>query len=121
MRNRLAIFFALLSVPTLAQARPPEHYDPRLHQWFENLHQPDSSVGCCSVSDCHILGDKEWEDTPDGFRIRLLGEWFPVPPDKILRNEPNPTGGAVACYDAYRDPEGASRVLIYCFVRVTET
>jgi hypothetical protein len=117
--NWILAIFAFSSIG-VAGARPPAHYDPALHQWFENLRQPGSGIGCCSESDCKILSAGEWRQTAGGYQIRVRDSWHNVPPERILEHEPNPTGSAVACYRALDGVQGESGVIIFCFVRGTE-
>jgi len=116
----LASLVALLATTAPAEARPPAHFDPQLHQWFESLKQPGTAMGCCSESDCHILADSEWRETKDGYEIRVRDRWVVVPPENILDHQPNPTGNVVACYNAVNSDQGLL-VHVFCFVRGTET
>jgi hypothetical protein len=103
-----------------ALAHPPANFDPQMHQWFESLKQPGTGMGCCAESDCKVLADKEWHQTAEGFAIKFNGAWVPVPPEKVLDNQPNPTGGPVACYRTGYDANNNPILLIFCFVRMTE-
>ena len=105
--------------PALAQ--PPANYNPALHAWFESLKEPGTGIGCCSESDCHILAPEELKQTKDGYQVRVRNLWVAVPPDKILEHQWNPSGGVVACYGPGRDAESQASVVIFCFIRGTET
>jgi hypothetical protein len=115
----LAWLLAMASVAA-AGAHPPAHYDPALHQWFENLRQPGSGIGCCAESDCKIMAPGDWRQTGGGYQIRVRDVWYDVPPERILEHEPNPTGSVVACYRTLDGVQDGSRVIIFCFVRGTE-
>lgn len=119
-RNWLLSGLLALASIGMAAARPPAHYDPALHQWFESLRQPGSGIGCCSEADCKIMAPGDWRQIGDGYQIRVRDAWHDVPPDRILQNEPNPTGSVVACYRALDGVQDKAGVIIFCFVRGTE-
>ncbi len=106
---------------TPAPARPPANYNPALHAWFESLKEPGTGIGCCSEADCHILQPGELKQTKDGYQVRVRNLWIKVPPDKILEHQYNPTGGTVACYGPGRTADDAAKIVIFCFIRGTET
>jgi len=120
MRAALTAILLLLSAAT-APAHPPENPDPKLHEWFESLTDPQSGIGCCAESDCRILADADWRATPEGYEVKIEGDWFPVPPDKVLQRRPNPTGRAVACWQLFWNTrKQANSALIFCFLRAEE-
>ncbi len=104
-----------------ALARPPANYNPALHAWFESLKEPGTGIGCCSESDCHILTPEELKQTKEGYQVRVRNLWVKVPPDKILEHQWNPTGGVVACYGPGRTVDDSANIVIFCFIRGTET
>jgi hypothetical protein len=110
----------LLPLVGVAMARPPANYNPALHAWFESLREPGSGIGCCSEADCKILSPDELKQTKNGYQVRVRNLWVAVPPDKILQNQWNPTGGVVACYGPGRTAEDSANVVIFCFIRGTE-
>jgi len=93
---RLALVTAapLLS-PSSGTARPPAHSDPALAPWFQSLRQPGTDISCCSLADCRTT---QYRMGADGYEALIEGAWVAVPPDKVLRRTPNPTGRAVVCY-----------------------
>jgi hypothetical protein len=118
----LAAMCALLATGlTSASARPPVNYNPALHAWFESLKEPGTGIGCCSEADCHILQPEELKQTKEGYQVRVRNLWIKVPPDKILEHQHNPTGGVVACYGSGRTADDAANIVIFCFIRGTET
>lgn len=116
-----AIWVMILAAMGSGHAQPPTHYNPALHAWFESLKEPGTGIGCCSESDCHILTPEELKQTKDGYQVRVRNLWIRVPPDKILEHQWNPTGGVVACYGPGRDVQSQASVVIFCFIRGTET
>ena len=120
MRAILAAMLLLLSLGA-AQAQPPADADPKLHDWFQSLTDPFTGAGCCAESDCRVLADADWRATPAGYEIRVEGDWFAVPPERVLQRRPNPTGHAVACWSLfYNNRRQANSILIFCFIRAEE-
>ena len=111
---------AVIAVTATAEARPPAHFDPQLHEWFESLKQPGTARGCCSESDCHILADNQWRETNNGYAILVKEQWFKVPHENILDHQPDPTGNVVTRYSVINSDKGLL-VNIFCFIRGTET
>lgn len=112
---------AVLAGIAPALAQPPANYNPALHAWFESLKEPGTGIGCCSESDCHILTPEELKQTKDGYQVRIRNLWVRVPPEKILKHQWNPTGGVVACYGPGRTVDDSTDIVIFCFIRGTET
>ena len=108
----LAITFA-----ATALARPPTDHplDPFISSWFKGLKHPNLNFYggyCCDEADGRVLADDEWRTTAEGYEVQVNGDWKSVPPDAILSQTDNPTGGAVVFY--YRNQ-------ILCFVRPNES
>lgn len=60
-----------------------------LKQWFDTL---KSGKGpCCSDADGYAVSDPDWESKNGGYRVRIDGEWYDVPPDAVI-TEPNRAG-----------------------------
>jgi hypothetical protein len=92
---RLMALAFLLAGPAMARQPPGTTPDPGLHAWFESLHQPNSGLRCCSISDCHFVA----YTVVDGhYEIIVEGDHYAVPAGTIVPNIENPTGRAVACY-----------------------
>lgn len=139
MRSRECLFAAASALAVLcvlfpASAAPPDNADPRLAPWFNSLTQPDTGVGCCSISDCRpvlsfirptgyavFIEDDRAKALPGavfGEERNEVGEIVqgyevPVPADKVLQGKDNPVGRAVVCW--------TPALGIMCFVRGTET
>jgi hypothetical protein len=97
-------------VPSHLLARDDGSFkDSPLKPWFDKL---ASGKGlCCSFADGVTIPDVDW-DTQDGsYRVRLDGEWIPVP-DAALVTEPNKFGPAVVW--PYKDTAGKTQ--IRCFM-----
>lgn len=103
-----------------ATAAPPPNADPSLASWFRSLTNPVAGLSCCAESDGHILRASDWRVNGDRYEIRVGDSWWLVPPESVLNHVPNPTGGAVAFWEAHRhDTNEAPK--IYCFVRPVES
>ena len=97
-----------------ARAAPPAKVDPALAPWFRGLANPASGLSCCAEYDGHVLASRDWRSTATGYQVQIAGTWRDVPPQAVLNQVPNPTGGAVAFFP----PDGTP---IYCFVRPTDS
>jgi hypothetical protein len=87
-RMRSHLLIAILSVlPIAAAAHPPPGTDPssREHEWWEcqrqadNPHQP-----CCSLTDGHVLSDRQWKVSENHYQVELEGRWFTVPDSAVI-------------------------------------
>lgn len=115
-------FGALVFLASItAVAAPPPDANPALAVWFRSLTNPVIlGESCCSEADGHILGDDDWRVTRDGYEVRVANAWWQVPPETVLNNVPNPTGGAVVFWEPHG--KGVHRApRIYCFVRPPES
>jgi hypothetical protein len=63
-----------------------------LHQWFESLRSGKGP--CCSDADGSAVSDVDWETASGHYRVRLDGEWVPVPDEAVI-TEPNRIGRAM--------------------------
>ena len=105
-----ALVAAFLLAPALARDLGQyEHVSPTIRSWFKSLRNPHNGVWCCDESDCkrteqRIAGDHYEALAPDG-------QWLPIPADKIVHTDGNPTGEPVLCAMKI---DGTWR--IYCFV-----
>lgn len=92
--------------------------DPKLHAWFDQL---ASGKGlCCSFADGVSIEDVDWDTATVAdasgqsqirYRVRLNGQWIPVPPEAVV-TEPNKFGPAVVW--PYQDMDGKTQ--IRCFL-----
>lgn len=90
----LIISAALLLMALMIHPAPARDLDGRyagspLKEWFDSL---KSGKGpCCSDADGYAVSDPDWESKNGGYRVRIEGEWYDVPPDAVI-TEPNRAG-----------------------------
>ncbi|WP_264711685.1 hypothetical protein [Limobrevibacterium gyesilva] len=92
-----------------AQASPPADADPTLKPWFDDLRQPGTGRPCCSIADCRRA---EYRIQNGGYEVLILGLWIPVPQDRVLDRNDNPTGHAVVCW--------LPTIGVMCFIRAPD-
>src|ERR1700747_3002152 len=63
--------------------------NPELHQWFEGLRSGKGP--CCSDAHGASVSDVDWETAGGHYRVRIAGEWGPVPDEAVI-TEPNRIG-----------------------------
>jgi hypothetical protein len=80
-----------------------------LKHWFDSL-TSRNGVSCCSNADGIRLEDPEWEQTPDGYRVKLDGTWRDVP-DSAIVIVPNKVGFAIV-WPAF----DGTKTVIRCFL-----
>lgn len=73
--------------------------------WFESLKQPTTGMSCCSIADCRAT-QAEWRG--NRWYAIVMGDWVPIPDDRVLHDKPSIDGDAYVCHG----PGGT----IYCFV-----
>lgn len=108
MRYAIAIVTLCFSIAS-ARDLDGRYAGSALHDWFDSL---SSGKGlCCSFADGQTIEDVDW-DTKDGhYRVRLAGQWIPVP-DEALVTVPNRFGKSVVW--PYVDTDGKTQ--IRCFI-----
>lgn len=73
-----------------------EHYPdtPKwMLDWYRTLTNQKGG-NCCSMADALAITTDDWEIGGIGYRVRVEGVWFDVPPEAIV-NGPNKAGTAV--------------------------
>ena len=98
--NRIiaACLFALtacaVAVPTTARDTDGRwnYLAADMREWFKGLHGPRNGIPCCDEADVWPGDDVDWESKDGRYRVRLYGEWVPVPDE----TEPNLTCGPTA-------------------------
>ena len=80
---------------------------PQIREWFHNVRSANG-IPCCDVADGHRT---DFDMRKDLYWVPVDGNWIPVPPDAVLKDAGNPTGGAVVWYSIY-----GGQVIIRCFV-----
>jgi hypothetical protein len=92
LRLALALSLSALAAPSMQARDIDGRYaaqNPELHQWFEGL---KSGKGpCCSDADGSAISDADWETAGGHYRVRIDGEWIPVPDEAVI-TEPNRVG-----------------------------
>ena len=99
---------AALAVIGVAHAQPPAGTDLNSPEakWYRGLAQPNTGYGCCSIADCRPVefrqrdGHFQAHITPARFGDAAPDLWAEVPDEVVIRDRPNPTGEAVACWYA---------------------
>lgn len=106
----IAALCMLVFVPKSVSARDDGQFGSSpLKAWFDKL---ASGKGlCCSFADGASVEDVDWDTQNGRYRVRLNGQWIPVP-DAALVTEPNRFGPAVVW--PYQDANGATQ--IRCFL-----
>ena len=95
-------------------AHAHDHNRPELNSWFESL---KSGKGpCCSYTDGVAVADPDWVSKDGGYRVRLYGQWWDVPPEAVIAG-PNLTRRTIAwpVYE-YLDGMPARVTDIRCFI-----
>ena len=82
-----------------------------MREWFKGLHAQRTGILCCDEADGWRVDDVDWESKDGHYRVRLYGEWVPVP-DETVVTEPNRFGPAVVW--PYLDTDGTTQVR--CFL-----
>jgi hypothetical protein len=108
--SRLSVLvITLLVLPAQARDLDGRYAQSPNHEWFRQLQTPGSGR-CCDEADGTGVEAIDW-DTKDGhYRVRVDGEWHPVPDDKVV-TEPNRIGKAVVW--VYR---GSVGTVVRCFM-----
>jgi hypothetical protein len=105
----------LLFLPLSAKAAPPPGADPNspIAKWFEQLKQPGTQIGCCSIADCRPV---DADQDLDGTFVAIIDKHVvKIPQDKVIW-APNPIGKPVACYSIEWNLLNEEHFHILCFV-----
>lgn len=93
----LAFILLLLAIlsPPKAHGRDLDgkYKESPLKSWFDGLKNAAGGL-CCSVADGRSVADPDVEMNPDGYRVRVDGVWYDVPPEALV-TVPNRFGHAV--------------------------
>jgi hypothetical protein len=115
---------AMALLITTARAAPPpgQSFDPEMKEWYSGLRQPQTNIGCCSISDCRPY---ESRITKDHYEIKVNRRWFAVPNEVVLHRE-NKAGQPIACLRTQWNQDYAEMPSTYepdilCFVPGPET
>jgi hypothetical protein len=61
-----------------------------MREWFEHMRSP-KGILCCSYADGHRTG---YDIRQGQYWVPIEGEWYPVPPEVVIKTE-NPVGEAI--------------------------
>jgi hypothetical protein len=70
--------------------------------------------GCCDTADGHPA-EYEWDIATNGYKVRIDGEWYAVPPNAVIE-EPNRLGYATVWYWWSWSLDGRKTNHIRCFL-----
>ncbi len=87
--------------------------DPAVRKWVQGL-QDKTGQGCCDTADGHPA-EYEWDMGHNGYRVRIEGQWYVVPPEAVI-DEPNRLGYATVWYWWSWDVAGKKTHHIRCFL-----
>jgi hypothetical protein len=109
----IALAACAVAVPTVARNTNGRwnYLAADMREWFKGLHAQRNGIVCCDEPDGWRVDDVDWESKDGHYRVRLYGEWVPVP-DETVVTEPNRFGPAVVW--PYLDTDGTTQVR--CFL-----
>lgn len=110
---RALLVSVLVLTSSAALAKPPSGGPGPYSAWFRSLTIPGTSLSCCSNADCRPVGFRTRNGHYEAFIDKMQftdgpDEWVRVPESKIIRDKPNPTGSAQACWTRWGN--------VLCFV-----
>lgn len=107
----ITVVLLLLLAPLGAYARNDGQWvlSDDLRDWIRGLSNQKGS-NCCDFADGARVEDPDWEHQGEDYRVKLAGEWLPVPPDAVIRGT-NRIGYAIVW--RYTDRQG---IHIRCFL-----
>ena len=114
-RLMLTFLFAL-TTPSISMARDHGQYfdiDPATKNWVKGL-TDKKGKSCCDTADGHPA-EYEWDISSRGYRVRIEGQWYPVPPEAVIE-EPNRLGYATVWYWWEWELDGRKIHRIRCFL-----
>jgi hypothetical protein len=112
----LTLVIALVaSVVAPAFARDDGRYaDSPLKPWFDSL--KSGKGACCSDADGSVVKDADWDVEDGHYRVRIEGEWWPVPKDAVL-TQPNLYGRTMVWPNVSRGIDSKiTKMDIRCFM-----
>lgn len=84
-----------ICLPLDAVATMPLGERGQFSEWFENLRDPDTMLGCCGISDCRHYPTRM---AGDHYEALIEGRWRVVPLERVITGVGNPTGQPVVCW-----------------------
>ncbi|MCC6172081.1 MAG: hypothetical protein IT481_08635 [Gammaproteobacteria bacterium] len=89
----IVLALAALALPALARDDGRwAQADPSIREWIRGLHDKQG-VNCCDDADGEEV--EGWAFGPEGYRVKVKGEWLDVPPAAVI-DGPNRLGYARA-------------------------
>lgn len=107
------LLLLLLATPTWAAPPPGTDLDGAMSHWYQSLTDPKTGGSCCSEADCRAY---KVRPMGDHFEVWFEGKWLIAPPDVVLRNITNPTGGYIACVNPNHYENGDISPAVLCIV-----
>lgn len=86
-----------------------------LREWFDSL-RSEGGAWCCYESDGTRLYDPDWEQTSTGFKVRIFGQWYDVPPSAVIKTR-NRAGYPVV----WQVSDEKGNISVKCFLPGTQT
>jgi hypothetical protein len=86
--------------------------NPQKKEWFDSL---KSGKGLCCTDFDGRPPEAIWETGEGRYKVRIEGEWVPVPDDAVVQ-VPNRYGYAVVWYSIQRGVDNKPRFYIRCFL-----
>lgn len=110
----VGVVILLILIVSPARARDDGRYAASpLKQWFDQL---KSGKGpCCSDADGSAVSDADWETKDGKYRVRLEGQWWPVPDEAVI-TEPNRAGRTMVWPMYQRALGDVLKIEIRCFM-----
>jgi len=107
------VFWAVSATAAIAMDRGQFANVPlELREWFEHMRSP-KGILCCSYADGHRTG---YDIRQGQYWVPIEGEWYPVPPETVIKTE-NRVGEAIVWYLSLYNDEGTGPTYrILCFV-----
>ena len=82
----IALTACAVAVPTVAQNTNGRwnYLAADMREWFKGLHAQRNGIVCCDEADGWRVDDVDWESKDGHYRVRLYGEWVPVPDETVV-------------------------------------
>jgi hypothetical protein len=89
-----------------------------LRKWFNEQVSPENGRSCCSIADGH---ETQEQIRHGQYWVLIEGNWFPVPPSRVIHGKGNPVGRPIVWYQKFPSPDDGDKPIvpeinIMCFV-----
>lgn len=115
----VVVIYVLATSSLIARTQFTAQYDStpdHIRQWYKMQRAP-SGVPCCDVADGYSV---EFDIRDGAYWVKIEGKWVTVPPEAVIVDSKNPTGGAVVWYVRTGGdptaPDPTKDYFIRCFV-----